>query len=84
MQTLIKNAAKNYYKNAETDKKTVADKVSNFTFEALRNSKRLYLLSKGYTVNQVMNIIGDKNYMSTCRFQRYIPVYYPDSYSAKE
>ena len=43
-------------KNAETDQKTVADKVSNFTLETLRNSKRLYLLSKGYTVNQVMNI----------------------------
>ena len=84
LQTLIKNAAKNYYKNAETDQKTVTDKVSNFTFETLRNSKRLYLLSKGYTVNQVMNIIGDKNCMSTCRFQKYIPIYYPDSYGAKE
>ena len=84
LQTLLKNAAKKYYTEKGFDDKMVKNKVSNFTFETLRNSKRLYLLAQGYTVNQVMNIVGDKNYMSTCRFQKYIPVFYPNVYKSTE
>lgn len=79
LQTLLKNAARHYYSRKGYEGNDLKYKVGNFTFETLRNSKRLYLLSNGYTVNQVMNIIGDKNYMSTCRFQKFVPVFYPDS-----
>lgn len=82
LQGLLKKASKKYYTNKGLDDKIVKEKVSNFTFETLRNSKRLYLLAHGYTVPQVMNIIGDKNYMSTCRFQKYIPRFYPDAYES--
>lgn len=82
LQTLLKNTAKKYYTEKGFDDKIIKSKVSNFTFETLRNSKRLYLLAQGYTVNQVMNIVGDKNYMSTCRFQKYVPMFYPDIYKS--
>lgn len=83
LQTLLKNAAKRYYennKNLTDEEKT--EKINAFTFETLRNSRRLNLLAKGNTVQEVMDIIGDKNYMTTYRFKKYVPVVYPDLYAA--
>ena len=80
LQTLLKNAAKKYYETQDLDADDFKQKVNSFTFETLRNSRRLYLLAQGNTVQQVMNIIGDKNYMTTYRFQKYVPVIYPELY----
>lgn len=78
MQTLFKNSSKEYYTSKGYEGDVLKNKISNFTFETLRNSRRLYLLAHGNTVNQVMNIIGDKNYMTTYRFQKYVPIFYPE------
>lgn len=82
LQTLLKNAAKKYYENKKdlTDEEKVK-KIDAFTFETLRNSRRLNLLAKGNTVQEVMDIIGDKNYTTTLRFRKYVPVVYLDSHT---
>lgn len=83
LQTLLKNAVKRYYENNQNlSDEEAKEKINAFTFETLRNSRRLYLLAKGNTVQEVMDIIGDKNYMTTYRFKKYIPVVYPDLYAA--
>ena len=80
LQTLLKTAAKNYYTTKGLTGDELKQSIDSFTFETLRNSRRLYLLAQGNTVQEVMNIIGDKNYMTTYRFQKYVPVVYPELY----
>lgn len=70
LQTLFKNAAVKYYTSLNLDDEELKEKISNFTFESLRNSRRLNLLAKGKTVQEVMDMLGDKNYMSTYKFKK--------------
>lgn len=77
LQTMLKNNAKEYYKNKGFSDIEILDKIKNITFESIRNSRRVYLLSKGYSVNDVMRMCGDKNYMSTYRFDKLVPLLYP-------
>lgn len=75
LQTMLKKAAKNYYCTKYSDEE-LANKIADFTFETIRNSKRVNLLANGKTVQQVMNIVGDRNYMSTHKFERFVPLLY--------
>ena len=52
--------------------------VGRFTFETIRNSRRVYLLAQGKTVQQVMTLVGDRNYMATYRFVKVVPMLYPE------
>lgn len=83
LQTMIKGNATNYYlKKGFTDDE-LSQKVSNVTFESIRNSRKVYLLAQGITVNDVMQMCGDKNYMSTYRFVKLIPMLYPESINVR-
>lgn len=79
LQAMLKSSATNYYKSIYDDIEIVKSKVANFTFENIRNSRRVYLLSKGQSVTEVMQVSGDKNYMSTYRFVKMVPELYPES-----
>ena len=77
LQVMLKNTAKMYYE-ANGNPEEVADKVKQVTFETIRNSRRVYLLHKGYDVREVMAMCGDKNYMSTHRFSKLVNLLYPN------
>lgn len=77
LHTMLKENAYKYYKSQGVD--DIDDKVSNVTFEILRNSRKVYLLSKGISINDVMQLCGDSNYMSTYRFVKLVPIIYPNS-----
>lgn len=74
---MLKENAQKYYESLNAD--NIDDSISKVTFEVLRNSRKVYLLSKNLQVNDVMQLCGDSNYMSTYRFLKLVPVVYPDS-----
>lgn len=79
LQKMLKDSAKKYYSSVYTDESVIEEKCSIITFESIRNSRKVYLLAQGVPVNDVMSMCGDKNYMSTYRFSKLVPVLYPNS-----
>lgn len=79
LQTMVKENAKNYYLKQGLDEEKYLEKVSNVTFESIRNSRKVYLLSRGIDIKDVMQICGDRNYMSTYRFIKLVPLLYPET-----
>lgn len=79
LQKMLKESATKYYGTIYEDEAIVSEKCSNFTFESIRNSRKVYLLAQGVPVNDVMQMCGDKNYMSTYRFSKLVPALYPNS-----
>lgn len=77
IQTTLKKIAKAYYSKTYSGKE-LDEHVGNFTFETIRNSRRVYLLAKGKTVPQVMTLVGDRNYMGTHKFLKLVPMLYPE------
>lgn len=77
LQSLLKQTARNYYGN-KCKGDELKRKVNNFTFEYIRNSRRIYLMAHGKTVPETMNLVGDRNYMSTYKLQKLVPVLYPE------
>lgn len=77
LQTMVKNTAKSYYENLDFVGNELNEKVQQVTFESIRNSRKVYLLSQGYSVNDVMKMCGEKNYMSTHRFENLVNLLYP-------
>lgn len=77
LHTMLKENAHRYYESLGVD--DINDKISKVTFEILRNSRKVYLLSKGININDVMQLCGDSNYMSTYRFVKLVPVIYPNA-----
>ena len=77
LQTLLKKTATTYY-SKHYDGDELKSKVSNFTFETIRNSRRVYLMAHGRSVKETMVIVGDRNYMSTYKLQKLVPVLYPE------
>lgn len=78
LQTMIKNNAKMYYESNGYKDDELNTKIQQVTFESIRNSRKVYLLSQGYSVNEVMRMCGDKNYMSTYRFCNLVQLLYPN------
>lgn len=78
IQCAMKNNSKEYY-SKKYDEETLKQKVSNFTVENIRNSRKVKLLSEGYTVTQVMTMLKESNYMSVCKFKKLVPLIYPES-----
>lgn len=78
LQTMIKENTSNYYKSLGLTDEEVKTKSKSVTFETLRNSRKVYLLSKGIPTTDVMNICGEKNYMGTYRFVKLVPMLYPE------
>ena len=76
LHNMLKNSATSYYEGKGVS--NIKECVAKVTFENIRNSRKVYLLSQGYSVNDVMLLCGDKNYMSTYRFNKLIPVLYPE------
>lgn len=77
LQSLLKKSARQYYgKDYEGDE--YKQKVSNFTFETIRNSRRIYLMAHGKTVPETMSLVGDRNYMSTYKLNKLVPALYPE------
>lgn len=83
LQTMLKENVTNYYLKKELTEKELSHKISCVTFESIRNSRKVYLLSKGLTVNDVMQMCGDKNYMSTYRFVKLVPMLYPETINVR-
>ena len=81
LQVMVKTNAENYYKSIYDDADEVKNKVKLVTFESIRNSRKVYLLSQGVSTQEVMRLSGDKNYMSTHRFSKLVPLLYPEQYS---
>lgn len=79
LHTLFKENAKAYYSELGMSGSELENKVSKFSFENIRNSRKVYLLSQGISINTVMQMCGDKNYMSTHRFVKLVPALYPES-----
>lgn len=77
LQTTLKKCAKKYYSQSYSGDELDV-RVGNFTFETIRNSRRVYLLAQGKTVQQVMTLVGDRNYMATYRFVKVVPMLYPE------
>ena len=77
---MVKTNAETYYKANCTDLTEVKEKVKLVTFETIRNSRKVYLLSQGVSTQDVMQLSGDKNYMSTHRFSKLVPLLYPEQY----
>ena len=80
LQVMVKTNAETYYKANCTDLTEVKEKVKLVTFETIRNSRKVYLLSQGVSTQDVMQLSGDKNYMSTHRFSKLVPLLYPEQY----
>lgn len=78
LHTMVKDNAKIYYEKQGFSGEELDDKISKFSFENIRNSRKVYLLAHGFDVSEVMKSCGDKNYMSTHRFARLVPVLYPE------
>ena len=76
LHSMLKENAQKYYESLNAD--NIDDSISKVT-EVLRNSRKVYLLSKNLQVNDVMQLCSDSNYMSTYRFLKLVPVVYPDS-----
>lgn len=83
LQTMLKENVTNYYLKKGLTEKELSHKISCVTFESIRNSRKVYLLSKGLTVNDVMQMCGDKNYMSTYRFVKLVPMLYPETINVR-
>lgn len=81
LHSMLKNSATNYYKANGVS--NIRECVGKITFENIRNSRKVYLLSEGYSVNDVMQLCGDKNYMSTYRFNKLVPILYPEKVRIK-
>lgn len=79
LQYMLKGSSTRYYENKFDDVNEIKEKVSRFTFENIRNSRRVYLLAIGKDIRDVMNFCGDKNYMSVYRFQKLVPLLYPET-----
>lgn len=77
LQTMIKNASKSYYQSCGFQGDKLTSKIQNVTFESIRNSRKVFLLANGFSVNDVMKMCGEKNYMSTYRFESLVPMLYP-------
>lgn len=78
IQTTLKKCAKAYYGELYSGDE-LKEHVSNFTFETIRNSRRVYLLAQGKSVPQVMTLVGDRNYMGTHKFLKLVPMLYPET-----
>ena len=82
IQTTLKKCAKAYYSKIYSEDE-LKEHVGNFTFENIRNSRRVYLLAHGKTVPQVMTLVGDRNYMGTHKFLKLVPMLYPETVDVK-
>ena len=76
LQTILKNSAKKYFLMQSDSVDGIDEKVATVTFESIRNSKKVYLLSQGYSVYDVMSYTGDTNYMSVYRMKKFVPIIY--------
>lgn len=79
LQTMLKENTKNYYLKQNLSEEKYNKSISNVTFESIRNSRKVYLLSIGVDIREVMQMCGDKNYMSTYRFVKLVPMLYPET-----
>lgn len=79
LQYMLKGSSTRYYESKFDDVDEIKEKVSKFTFENIRNSRRVYLLAMGKDIRDVMNFCGDKNYMAVYRFQKLVPLLYPET-----
>lgn len=79
LQTMLKTNVLAYYESMGQSATEASESSKNITFETIRNSRKVYLLSKGYSVNDVMHLCGDNNYMSTHRFSKFVGLLYPES-----
>ena len=77
LQVMLKNSSKEYYESIGYVDKELSEKLKLVTFESIRNSRKVYLLHNGYSVQEVMRMCGDKNYMSTYRFTKLVDLLYP-------
>ena len=80
LQVMVKTNAEAYYGSICSDSDEIKEKVKLVTFETIRNSRKVYLLSQGVSTQEVMRLSGDKNYMSTHRFSKLVPLLYPEQY----
>lgn len=78
LQVMLKSNVLAYYKSMGQSATEANESSKNITFETIRNSRKVYLLSKGYSVNEVMQMCGDNNYMSTHRFSKFVGLLYPE------
>lgn len=83
LQNMLKENAKNYYMSIGLTDDELLAKASKVTFESIRNSRKVYLLAQGIPINNVMQMCGDKNYMSTYRFMKLVPLLYPEKVKIK-
>lgn len=77
LQTMVKATTKTYYESLGYKGEELLGKIQQVTFETIRNSRKVFLLANGYSVNDVMKLCGEKNYMSTYRFEKLVPMLYP-------
>lgn len=83
LQNMLKENVKNYYMSLGLTDAELLVKLSKVTFESIRNSRKVYLLSQGVSINNVMQLCGDRNYMSTYRFVKLVPMLYPEKVKIK-
>lgn len=78
LQTMIKDCSEVYYKNKGFHGNDLNVMIKNVTFETIRNSRKVYLLANGFSINDIMRICDEKNYMSTYRFNNLVLILYPE------
>lgn len=79
LHKMLKQSAMKYFSSIGMADDELNGNISKFSFENIRNSRKVYLLANGISVNDVMCMCGDKNYMSTHRFVKLVPMLYPET-----
>jgi len=78
INTALKKAAEKYYKKLGITGEELEEKISDFTTESIKSSLRVYLFSKGLSTNEVMSLLGEKNYAFCNKSKKLVQVLYPN------
>ncbi len=80
VQNSLKKVAEKYFKEKGFDGKELEERVSEFTTESVKNSRRVYLFSQGLSTAEVMIKLDDKNFALCNKSKKLVPLLYPESH----
>ena len=84
IQTTLKKVSTKYFKSLGFDGQELAERVSDFTTESIKNSKRVYLFHKGLSTSAIMAELDDKNYALCNKSRRLVPLIYSETEMNKD
>lgn len=78
VQYSLKRVAEKYFRMNGFEGKELEERISEFTTETIKNSRRVYLFAQGLSTAEVMTELDDKNFALCNKSKKLVPLLYPE------